>query len=126
MTVGALSLQENCSVRPGHSYSELVAAADQRHRDRLLEAKAPLVDAQWAAAAAYNIAGSFRSATSDLKAAMAAAGSPQQWRKAWLSEREGLERGKTCPIQIPDPKLPDPTKVNPSPESIRDPNRSQS
>jgi hypothetical protein len=57
---------------PG-GYAELVAAADQRHRDRLLEAKAALVDAQWAAAGAYNTAGSLPSATSALKAAMEAA-----------------------------------------------------
>jgi predicted lipid-binding transport protein (Tim44 family) len=36
------------------SYSEKVSAADQRHRDRLWEAKAALVSAQSAAAAEYD------------------------------------------------------------------------
>ena len=56
-----------------HTYRELVEAADRRHRDRIVEALAALVDAQWAAAAAYNIAGLTRSASSALNAAMEAA-----------------------------------------------------
>ena len=57
----------------GPTYSELISAADRRHRDRMWEAKAALIDAQWAAAAEYNVTGSFHVAESALKAAMDAA-----------------------------------------------------
>jgi hypothetical protein len=58
---------------PAQTYSELVAAADERHRNRIHEARAALVDAQWAAAASYNITGLAQSAASALNAAMEAA-----------------------------------------------------
>jgi hypothetical protein len=54
-------------------YADLISAAEKRHHDRMLEAKAALVDEQWAAAAEYNITGSFRTARMALHAAMEAA-----------------------------------------------------
>ena len=51
----------------------MVASAEHRHRDRILKARAALADAQWAAAAAYNVAGSIQPAMKALKAAMEAA-----------------------------------------------------
>ena len=56
--------------KSGHTYRELIEAADHRHRQRLWEAKAELVDAQWAAAAEYNVMGSFRTAKAALQRAM--------------------------------------------------------
>jgi hypothetical protein len=69
----------------------MVAAADQRHRDRILVARAALVDAQWAAAAAYNVAGEFQSATAALNAAMEAADARYAAAVAeslWIRKRE--------------------------------------
>jgi hypothetical protein len=43
--------------KPMSDYSDLISAAEKRHRDRMAEAKAALVDAQWAAAAEYNVTG---------------------------------------------------------------------